>query len=366
MKKISTLLLFLFLSTSKLIAQDYAQWPADKPETGFIEQSQSRETRLDNGILAQEADMQDKMRTLITDMMENATKNLHWEMIELSEYTNNGGMQSGATPYPLRSPRGIEITFQFIVNNDSLLSWKSYQLDYSKRASDNVTQDYNNMAATQESPLYKRYQDSANHYMNLYSTYLTAHQNEGADLFTKDKHPKYYQDKENEFINKMNALTQQTQDKSGIQQMQDEKEQATRRFRNNTVVQVQFRVNPFVGNAINESSGPIESIAASYPLPKTTLTKFYTIQKDKTSTDLFKWNNSMLILLGNFKTTPTDKYVYSSGFNQGGQGDEHTPKKIKSDKVQNISITINGNKSNIEKLVKFIDVDKLNNTIVKN
>lgn len=202
--------------------------------------------------------------------------------------------------------------------------------------------------------------------MNLYSTYLTAHQNEGADLFTKDKHPKYYQDKENEFINKMNALTQQTQDKSGIQQMQDEKEQATRRFRNNTVVQVQFRVNPFVGNAINESSGPIESIAASYPLPKTTLTKFYTIQKDKTSTDLFKWNNSMLILLGNFKTTPTDKYVYSSGFNQGGQGDEHTPKKIKSDKVQNISITINGNKSNIEKLVKFIDVDKLNNTIVKN
>ncbi len=58
-------------------------------------------------------------------------------------------------------------------------------------------------------------------------------------------------------------------------------------------------------------------------------------------------------------------HVYEAGFNLNGQGDEHTPKKIKSDKVQNISINIYGNKENIEKIAKLIDVEKLNSAMVK-
>ena len=73
-----------------------------------------------------------------------------------------------------------------------------------------------------------------------------------------------------------------------------------------------------------------------------------------------------MILLGNFQAKPGEYSVYHAGFNLKGQGDEHTPKKIKSDKVQNIAINIYGDKSNVEKMAKMIYVEKLNNEIVKN
>ena len=72
------------------------------------------------------------------------------------------------------------------------------------------------------------------------------------------------------------------------------------------------------------------------------------------------------MLLGNFQTKPGGENVYKAGFNFNGQGDEHTPKKINSDKVQNISINISGDQTNVEKMAKLIDVDKLNSTIVNN
>jgi hypothetical protein len=360
-RKIIALCLFLFSGLS-LYAQDYAQWPADKPETDNIEASQSKQIRLGNSILPQEINMQDKMRVFITDMMQKASKKLGWDMTELSEYTNDNAMQGAGTPYALRSPRGIEITFQFIVNKDSLQAWKNYQLDYGKSTLDNGTQNYNNTTAITQSPLYKRYQDSVNYYINLYTTYTTAHQNEGAALFTKDKHPKYYQQKENEFINKMTALTQQVQNNSGTQQLEDAHDLKTFQFRNNTVVLVNFKVNNFTAVAIGQTLGPIESTSVAYSLPRSQL---YTIPKRQTNESLVKWKNVILVLLGNFLTRPNDYGYYDAGFNHNSQGDEHTPKKIKSDKVQNISISIYGNKSNVEKMTKLIDIDKLNSTIVK-
>jgi len=351
---------------ASLYAQDYPQWPADKPETGFIEESQSRETRLKNEILLQEVDMQDRMRTTITDMMDNAAKELGWQMTELSEYTNENALQGGGTPYALRSPRGIDITFQFIVSNDSLQAWKNYQTDYAKNSMNTQETNYDNTQSVLESPKYKQYQDSANYYMNLYTTYTTAHQDEGAALFTTDKHPKYYQQKEKEFINKMVAMTQQVHDDSGIEQAEDNWKDETFRFRNHTVLQVTFSVNDFTAVAIDQSLGSIESTSATYPKSGAKVSKMYSIPRNQENKKLVKWNNVLLVLLGNFLTKPNGYGYYDAGFNHNSQGDEHTPKKIKSDKVQNISININGNKTNVEKMAKLIDVEKLNRTIVKN
>ncbi|MBS1747361.1 MAG: hypothetical protein JST21_14430 [Bacteroidetes bacterium] len=365
MKKILLSLSILFLSCELYAQEKYSQWPADKPETEFIEESQSKGIRSGNGILPQEISMQDKMRVLITDMMQNASKKLGWQMVELSEYTNNGGLQSGSTPYNLRSPRGIEITFQFVVNKDSLQAWKNYQTNYNNNYSNAVSTTYSTQQDVTNSPLYKRYKDSADHYMNLYINYVNAHQSEGADLYTKDKHPKYYQDKENEFIEKMTNMTQQVQDNSGIDQMENKNELRTFLFRNHTIVQVHFQVNTFVGIAIDQTLGPIESTSSTYPMPPAIVAKLYTIPKKQTNETLVKWKNMLLVLLGNFHTKPNGYGDYDAGFNHNGQGDEHTPKKIKSDKVQNISISISGDKINVEKMAKLIDVEKLNSTIVK-
>jgi len=362
------ILIFLFLSIISclsLYAQDYQQWPADKPETANIEASQSRQIRSGNDILPQEIEMQDKMRTTITDMMENAAKKLEWKMVELSEYTNENGLQGAGTPYPLRSPRGIEITFQFIADKDSLQAWKNDQTDYAHTRMNSQQANYSNLQTITEGPLYQQYQDSVNHYMKLYTTYTTAHQDEGAALYTKDKQPKYYMQKENEFINKMTAMTQQTQDNSGTEQAEDKRKDETLRFRNHTVVQVKFSVNNYSAIALNQSLGPIESTSAAFPISGTIVSRLYSIPTNQENKDLVKWNNVLLILLGNFQAKPGAENVYKAGFNFNGQGDEHTPKKIESDKVQNISINISGDKINVEKMAKLIDVEKLNSTITK-
>ncbi len=354
---------FTVLNSGILHAQDCAVYPADCPETEWIAQSQSRQNRLDNGILPQEIDMQDKMRALITVMMKKASQALHWDMIELKEYTNDGGLQSGGTPYPLRSPRGIDITFQFIVNQDSLLAWKNYQAGYDKAHSNDISQDYNNITATTESPLYKRYKDSADHYMKLYITYAEQHKDEGTALYTKDKHPAYYQKKQTEFLDKMTALTDQTHENAGIESKEIEHDRIARRFRSSTVVQVEFHVNAFAGSVIDEALGPIEATSKPLQINNVKLARLYTIGNDETTLSLYKWTHAILLLLGNFHTTPDEDYKYN--YEAGFKVDEHTPKKIKSDKVQNTSIGIVGNKRFIEKMLEFIDVEKLNGTMVK-
>lgn len=354
----------LVLITFRLAAQDYPQWPADKPETEYIAESQSRDIRIKNGVLPQEVEMQDKMRFLIYDMMQNAAKGLHWHMAELSEFTNNGPLQSGGTPYALRSPRGIGITFQFIVNTDSLEAWKNYQANAIKINSKKISNIYSNTQSLLGSPLYRHYQDSEMYFMKLYLTY-DANKNESA---SKKMPRQYYLQKVNEFKNKTKAITQPAHDTSEMQmqKIKNENETNTFHFRNCTIVQVMFRVNNDIGIPVNQSSGPIQSTFINYTLPNTTLANLYTFEKKQTNTSLVKWNNVMLILLGNFLLSKDSYGDYPAGFTRNRQDDEHSPKKIKSDKVQTISINISGSKINIEKMVKFIDIAKLNSMIVKN
>lgn len=358
---------FTVLAAGFLYAQECPNYPADCPETGTIEASQSIAVRTSNHAFPQVIKMQDNMRSLITIMMENISKKLHWPMVELTEFTSEGALYTNDKgivdfiPYPLAPPAEFSITFQFIVNKDSLQAWKNYQSDYDNRHSNDVSQDYNNITATTESPLYKRYKDSADHYMNLYLNYVEKHKDEGAALYTKDKHPAYYQKKQTEFLDKMTALTDQTHENAGIESEEALHEIITKRFINNTVVQVRFHVNDYVAEVGDLSFGSLETTSKPLPIKNVTLAKLYTIGKPG-GTDS-KWKHTLFMLLGNFHTTPSKDYKYQ--YHAGFASDKHTPKKIKTDKVQDISISITGNKKFIEKMVKFIDVDKLYGTIVK-
>jgi hypothetical protein len=164
MKKI-LIITVLTWTSGLLYAQDYPNWPADKPEASFIEQSQSRKNRIDNLVLPQEVDMQDRMRSIFIAMMRSAAQRLGWNMVELSEYTNDNPMQGGGTPYPLRSPRGLLITFQFIANKVFLKDWKIYESDYQSHQLSSQQNTYSDIKSATQSPLYKRYQDSVNSYI---------------------------------------------------------------------------------------------------------------------------------------------------------------------------------------------------------
>lgn len=366
MKRIVTLCL-LIISYRFLHAQDYPQWPARKPDSDQIKASQSKQIRLDNSVLPQEIAMQDKMRIVFTEQMKYCAEQLGWDMVELLEYTNDNAMQGGGTPYALRSPRGIEVIFQFIVNRDYLRSWKKYQADFDNDELHKKTSDYSNIQSVTASPRYKEYHDSVNYYMNLYLRYVDTHKNEGAALFTKDKYPKHYQQKENEFINKMTAMTEGRHEDDEVEKFEGDGVKMRRRFRNHAVVELTFHVNNYTAVPIEQVFGAITFTSVPYPKGNTKVSRLFTVTENENDrADYDKWNDVILMLLGSFRTRPNEYGYYDAGFNHNDQGDEHTPKKILSDQVQNISILIRGDKENIKKIAELIDVNKLNDLIYKN
>ncbi len=364
MKKLLISCLTLICSPSAF-AQQCPQWPADCPETGYIENSQSRAYRIENLLLPQEVDMQDRMRNLFTGMMQKASTQLGWDMVEISEYTNMNGLQSGTTPYQYRSPRAITVTFQFVVDKAALQAWKAYETNYEQSNTNTQSQGYDNATSVMKGPAYQRYKDSADHYMKLYLAYIEKHKDEGAALYADGSPAMRYQQKGIDFSNKAAALTDDANGHSDLQDMEGVHDLKSFQYRNKAVLQVEFKANESVAVAIDQSLGPIESHHTSYPLSNATIAKIYTIQKEQENAELVKWQNKILITLGKFLTTPDEYGYYSAGFTLNGQDDEHTSKKIKSDKVQTISVLISGNKMNVEKMVKLINIKPLNASIVK-
>ncbi len=97
MKKILCISL-LFLCFIKDVKSQGCSWaPADCPDHSSIADSKDSLIRLGNGLLPQEIFMQNSMRNLVTQMMENAAKKLGWQIIELDELTNLNPLQ-GAAP----------------------------------------------------------------------------------------------------------------------------------------------------------------------------------------------------------------------------------------------------------------------------
>lgn len=350
-------------------AQNYATWPADKPRTGFIENAQSKQVRLQNRTRPQVIVMQDNMRSIFTQKMKDLSQKLGWSMVELDEFTSDGNVyhnEDGTVqdvPFNKCPPASFNITYQFIADKDSLAAWKRYQTKFERTEDQTQEQSSNDIHEITQSPKYKQYQDSAKYYMNLYTAYVQKHQDEGVALYTKDTHRKYYQQKQMEFLDKATALTDGQIKAAGVNQLEASGAIIARRLRNQSVVTVTFEVNAYKAYAVDESLGPIEFGTVSYPKSPATLSKLYTIATDQTSKALEKWDNIILILMGQFNLHPNQYGGYEAAFLQNGQSDLYTPKKVTCEQVQNICIKISGSKAHIQRLAVLLDTKKYNNLI---
>jgi len=101
-------------------------------------------------------------------------------------------------------------------------------------------------------------------------------------------------------------------------------------------LQIFFEFNQTVGLAAGDQNKNIT-------VPGAVIAKSIHIAHPDLNSLLWHFNrgyNMKVLLLGNWVLKPVDQN-YNAAFNLKGQADEHTPKKIKSDKVQSISIHIN-------------------------
>jgi len=350
-------LLSFFMGTS--YAQQRCElWPADCPEKEAIEISQSISRRLDAGLLQTEIAIQDKVRNAITKQFQQTATALHWQLTQLEDVTGLNGMQKAETPVSLRSPRGMDLFFQFIVSEDSLQSWRDWKLsDIEKRKTVGAaaTQSYGDVL---NSPLYKSYIDSANHYQQLYTDYLEKHQNEGAALFT-NKIVEEYSKKMNAYTDKAVALQNQNISGNGWKSLEDEGKKINYRFRNATVVYVNVTQNYDVAE-IHDDANKV----SAYSFPNAIIAKQVVIKEDETGYyhEFGKWNYMIILLFGNWSNKIVNG-CYQAGFAASGQNNDRTVKKVTSDKVQTISVSVFGNQHNVEKFVQALHTANLNQLV---
>ena len=362
MKKLSLLALLLFFFCIHSFAQGCEISPADCPDESSIESVQSSAARTENGLLPQEIAMQDNMRSLVTQMMLKAAKELNWQITELDELTNLDPLQSAATPYSKRSPRQFGIAFQFIVNKDSLEAWRNWIQDFNSRYENAGTQSFQAQKDVENSAAYKQAYDSMMYYSKVRTDYIAAHP--GIHPW-EDKHVLNLQKKQDAFLVKVQYMQNHPASSgTSLDDLDKEKEVKTLQFRSNTLVQVFFEFNQNIGlisddNAITESK--------NITVPGAIIAKKVHLSNPELNSLMWhfnRWNNMKVLLLGNWVLKPVDQN-YEAVFTKNGQADEHTQKKIKSDKVQTIAIHVMGNSTNMDKLIHQLDLKKLNGVIEK-
>ncbi|HVZ55514.1 MAG TPA: hypothetical protein VG870_02550 [Chitinophagaceae bacterium] len=343
-----------------LQAQDCPYFPADCPDNGSLEASHDSSQRIQNGLLPQEIQMQDRVRQLVTSQIYQAARTLHWRAEELDEYTNLDPFQSGGTPYKLRSPRGIGIWMQCIVSNDSLKAWRSWLQDYAQQAVQSGQQASQQYADVTGSPQYKACWDSVNHYIEAAAHYAESHKSEGASLFS-DREYLRLTEKQKSFTDKLAALTSQPSAESQHAGQEQEKKRMTQAFFASSVVQVFVTVNSGVG-IVHSSDNQSERIGA-LSIPGTFRAFSVEHQDPQTNTLPFhynRWSHEIVLFLGHWLPQKDPFQNYSSAFTRAGQADEHTPKQVLSDQVQTISIHLAGSPSNMLRLLKLLDLQALN------
>src|SRR5690349_3255337 len=143
MKAFNILLLLFCITTKATWAQECNYFPADCPQTGDIEAAQDSDACIKNLVVAEEIIMQNNLRRVFTSMMEEIARNKNWKVYEYTEGSGGGvGSDGKATPYPLRRPYQFMISFNFVVNEDSLEAWQNWYFNDLKNASEKVVDSY--------------------------------------------------------------------------------------------------------------------------------------------------------------------------------------------------------------------------------
>ncbi len=133
--------IFLFLLSLELASQaqsrrECQQLPAPCPDEGSISQTQDVAARTrNNDVFLQELKMEDQVRSLLSEEVERVAKTKGWTVYELNEeglggrpYVDIRFEDWEATPFNKRPPHYYQISFIFIINQDSLQAWKDWAM----------------------------------------------------------------------------------------------------------------------------------------------------------------------------------------------------------------------------------------------
>jgi hypothetical protein len=374
---------FLIIISSRVCAQHCTYYPADGPG----DMPSKDQIFCDHHfILPEEIKMQDKIRDFITGQMEEIAEAKKWEFYELDEYSEGQYLlpaehnkEAYPVPFSLRAPHGFQISFVFIVNTDSIDVWKSW---YNEMA-ENVQGIANDMKSNFDDPAFvaaeKAYMDSADLWSGLLVDYETKNMQtfQQAALDKDDAFLKKYETVTKNYESHVAYWTKKASNRSqaamssseeALKQTQNNSHLKIDAFRNATMVRVTFHFNDNKTSAaesddihlvkeLAESSTSLEQI---YHNSKTSGERVYRFDEFNNSTDL------ALVLFGKWNTTP-DKYrQYHAVYTMDKKNtDKVSVKTITCDKIQTISMHIEGRPDYIESFLNKLNISSYNNMLIK-
>ncbi len=120
------LISFLILLSTLIRAQSCLHTPADCPSDRQMVDSADR---FSNPVTPEEVSMELRMHAFFTVLMQQQADKKDWEMYQYDETAGSGYLnaeRSAPLASNLRPPHEYEISFIFIVNNDSLRAWQEW------------------------------------------------------------------------------------------------------------------------------------------------------------------------------------------------------------------------------------------------
>jgi hypothetical protein len=387
--KILNVIIFILLAGTSYAQQDCSQQPAPCPKSGSISETMDAAHRTkNNDIYLQEIQMENQLRNLLTVEAQNIAKAHGWQVYELNEEGTSGPpyifisyTDWEATAFNKRPPHQYQISFVFIINQDSLQAWRNWLLNDMQKQEDQAVQQFNQ---SQTNPLLQQYQDSITHYVNLYTSFL---QN-NTTAYVKDIQDKNqkgtdnYQRNKKVFLDKIDFFQKKYQDvqqhsNSGFDAENDIINHKTVAFAAGSIAIIHFYINPYKADFALENEQQV-NILPQHPI--NILHAFYAgittnnAAPDRHNYELnyrdFVFNSPACIatvLFGNY--LPKDSYNYypatfTKNFNNR-QGVIGNVKLVSCDKVQNILVHIEGSSYSANAIINSVDWLKLSALIYK-
>lgn len=384
MKHLS-LLPLLFLCTHAT-AQQCDQFPADCPDNDLLQQMKEKRWEGPADLkIKEEYSMQDSLRHFTEAIMRDIAKKKNWEYYVFEEIQDGGiGIDDNTKPLPynLRRPCPWGINIVFIINKDSLHAWQHWYNNDLKEAANNVVSSYGQSKKDfSNNNTQKKYSDSATYYGNLKTKYMTDHAGDyqKAILSNDTRAQKKFEDEMKKYDDRINACISKANksidenfsaSESQNNNLQDYRLNQTIAYRNASLLRIRVRFNYSIAAADEyavtdpDQAAIINKTTKSLPVAGA----FLSIIQHNSKPDN-GWGHGTdlaLLLFGKWNPKYDEYYSYHADFTKDKKNtDAVSVKKITCDKVQTININVEGNTRYINQFLQVLDVQKLNDRIVK-
>jgi hypothetical protein len=384
-RKFILFIVLVYIIYNQIIrAQEDCKWqPAPCPNTTSINETMDVIKRTkNNDVFPQEISMENNLRNILISEVQNVAKENRWSMYELNEEGLSGPPYIfisyndwEATPFNKRPPHQYQIGFIFIINKDSLQAWRNWLLNDIRKQGSQLVQQYNQ---TQANPLLEQYQDSINHYTQLYTNFIQS--NNAAYIKDIQNHNQNginnYQHKQKILLDKIDSFQKEIQNvqqegNSSFDTFNDEVNHKTVTYAENSIAVIHFYINPYHADFALENGSQVNILPQnSINIPHAFYAGITTnnAKADRHNYELnyhgFVFNDPSCIgtiLFGSY--LPKDNYNYYPAAFSKNFGNKHgvigKVKEITCDKVQNILVHVEGSNSNVNKIIAKINWEKL-------